>query len=151
MELPSRPLLSLSAVVAHFISPLNLIFRGWNGLFVSLVGWAATDSSLTTHHNWPFISPSLYFPNEIVSPDLQVKSLYLGERDLLLVSLHFLSHWKFLIFILIKFLTSKISNLNCQRSIPPSGARTLTVCINSCFFHGGKLNLPQTMHQNEWL
>lgn len=75
VDFSSCPLLPLSTVMAQFISPLNLTFLGWRGLFFSLVKWAAADSSLTTHHDWPLISPSPYFPNEIVSPDLQVKTL----------------------------------------------------------------------------
>lgn len=75
VDFSSCPLLPLSTVTAQFISPLNLTFLGWRGLFFSLVKWAAADSSLTTHHDWPLISPSPYFPNEIVSPDLQVKTL----------------------------------------------------------------------------
>lgn len=69
----------------------------------------------------------------------------------LLFFLHSLPHWNVLICVVIKFPTFKISNLNCKWSIPSSGAQTLTVCINSYFFLRGKLNLPQTMHQNEWL
>lgn len=74
VDLSSCPLLPVFTVMAQFISHFPWV-KWFVCLFVSLVEWAAADSSLTTHHNWPFISPLLYFPNEIVSPDLQVKSL----------------------------------------------------------------------------